>query len=168
MRKTPALTSLAIHVSAIALLLLIASIPKVRDSVTRLPHRVVPLLAPRMRSSGGGGQRNPLPASRGQAPPRAVAKVFVPPMAARIDNPKLPVQQALLEAPEFNIAAPDIGDPLGKPGPLSGGPGGPSGIGIGIGVGIGKGPGPGQGTGAPSYRSLGITEGPKLLHRRGA
>jgi TonB family protein len=164
MRKTPALTSLAIHVSAIALLLLIASIPKVRDSVTRLPDRVVPLLAPRLRAESGGGQRNPLPASRGQAPPRAVTKVFVQPMAVRIDNPKLPVQQALLEAPEFNIAAPDIGDPLGKLGPLSGGPGGPSGIGIGIGVGIGKGPGPGQGTDAPSYRSLGITEEPKLLH----
>jgi TonB family protein len=164
MRKAPALTSLAIHVSAIALLLLIASIPKVRDSVARLPARVVPLLAPRVRSESGGGQRNPLPASRGQAPPRAVTKVWVPPMAMRIDNPKLSVQQALLEAPELNITSPDVGDPLGKLGPLSGGPGGPSGIGIGIGIGIGKGPGPGQGTGAPSYRALGITEEPRLLH----
>src|ERR1035438_10262305 len=93
MRKAPVLTSLAIHVGAILVLLLIASVPSVRDSIGRLPDRVVPLLAPRLlqtvKAKGGGGQRNPLPASRGQAPPRPVARVFVPPMAVRIDDPKL-------------------------------------------------------------------------------
>jgi protein TonB len=163
MRKAPVLTSLAIHVSVILLLLLIASVPSVRDTITRLPDRVVPLLAPRLPSKAlaGGGQRNPLPASRGQAPLRPVTKIFVPPMAVRIEDPKLLVQQAVIEAPEFSTAS-EIGDPMGKIGALSGGPGGPFGIGDGSGIGIGK--GPGSGTGGVSYKSLGITEEPKLLH----
>ena len=166
MRKAPVLTSLAIHIGAIALLLLLASVPTVRDSITHLPSRVVPLLAPRpitqVKAQGGGGQRNPLPASRGQAPPRPVARVFVPPMAVRLENPKLMVQQAMIEAPELNITAPEIGDPLGKAGALSGGPGGPFGIGSGTGLGIGK--GPGNGNAEASYKALGITRRPELLH----
>ncbi len=164
MRKAPVLTSLAIHVGAIFLLLLIASVPSVRDTITRLPDRVVPLLAPRLphaKAQGGGGQRNPLPASRGQAPPRPVTKIFVPPMAVRLENPKLMIQQAIIDAPDFNTVS-QVGDPMGKLGPLSGGPGGPFGIGDGTGLGIGK--GPGNGTGAVSYKSLGITQEPKLLH----
>jgi TonB family protein len=146
------------------LLLLLASLPSVRNNVARLPDRVVPLLAPRLASQvkdqSGGGQRNPLPASRGKTPPRAIAKIFVPPMAARIENPKLAVQQAMVDAPDININVPDIGDPMGKVGPLSGGSGGPFGIGDGTGRSIGK--GPGQGT--VSYSALGITQEPKLLH----
>jgi periplasmic protein TonB len=161
MRRGPVFASVVIHVGAVMLLLLLASIPAVRDTVARLPDRVVPLLAPRVKAtSGGGGQRNPLPASRGKTPPRAVTKIFVPPMAVRIENPKLAVQQAMVDAPDININATDIGDPMGAVGPLSGGPGGPSGIGGGPGPGIGNGPGPG----AISYKDLGITQEPKLLH----
>ncbi|HTB12380.1 MAG TPA: energy transducer TonB [Bryobacteraceae bacterium] len=165
MRKTPILTSLAIHSGAIGLILLLASIPSVRSSISRMPDRVVPLLAPRLtraKAQGGGGQRNPLPASRGQVPPRPVTRVFVPPMAVRLENPKLTVQQAMIEAPDFNIQAPDIGDPLRRIGPLSGGSGGPFGIGDGTGFGIGK--GLGNGNSIVSYKSLGITEQPQLLH----
>lgn len=166
MRKAPVLTSLAIHVGAILLLLLIASVPSVRDSIGRLPSRVVPLLAPRplqpLKAKGGGGQRNLLPASRGQAPPRPVTRVFVPPMAVRLEDPKLAVQQAMIETPDFNINASNIGDPLGKIGALSGGSGGPFGIGDGTGQGIGN--GPGNGTGGVSYKALGITQSPVLLH----
>ena len=165
MRKGPVLTSFAIHAGAIVLLLLLASIPSVRTTVARLPDRVVPLLAPRPASKqGGGGQRNPLPASRGKAPPRSITRVFIPPMAVRLENPKLAIQQAMVEAPEFNIIASEIGDPMGKVGPLSGGPGGPFGIGGGPGSGIGDGPGSGIGNAPVSYRSLGITQEPKLLH----
>ena len=164
MKKGPVLTSLAIHAGAIVLLLLLASIPSVRNTVARLPDRVVPLLAPRLASNnGGGGQRTPLPASRGKAPPKAIARMYVPPIAVRLENPKLIIQQAMLEAPEFNINASEIGDPMGKPGPLSGGPGGPFGIGRGPGSGIGDGPGNGA-NGAVSYKGLGITQEPKLLH----
>ena len=165
MRKAPVLTSLAIHVGVILLLLLLASVPAVRNPIAHLDDRVVPLLAPRLaKSQGGGGQRNPLPAFRGQAPPRAVTKVFVPPMVARMENPKLIVQLAMVEAPEINITAPDIGDPLGKLGPPSGGPGGPWGIGEGLGKSVGDSAGPGQGNKNVSYRALGITQEPKLLH----
>jgi periplasmic protein TonB len=165
MRKGPVIVSVAIHFGAIVLLLLLASIPSVRDSVSRLPDRVVPLFAPRLAhqlksQAAGGGQRNPLPASRGKIPPRVVTRVFVPPMAVRMENPKLAVPQAMVDAPEINIDAADIGDPMGKIGPLSGGPGGPSGIGDGTGRSIGNGAGPG----GISYKALGITQEPELLH----
>jgi periplasmic protein TonB len=160
MRRGPVFASVVIHVGAVMLLLLLASIPAVRDTVARLPDRVVPLFAPRAKAESGGGQRNPLPASRGKIPPRAVTKIFVPPMAVRLENPKLAVQQAMVDAPDININATDIGDPMGALGPLSGGPGGPSGIGGGRGPGIGNGPGPE----AISYKALGITQEPKLLH----
>jgi protein TonB len=167
MRKAPVLTSLAIHVGAICLLLLLASIPRVADAVKRLPEHIA-LLAPRPAAhEGGGGQRNPLPASRGQAPPKAMTRVYVPPMAVRPENAKLQVQQAMLEAPEIQITAADIGDPLGKIGAPSGGPG-LNGIGAGPGGGgIGNDKGPGQGSpkGMPSYSSLGITQGPVVLHQ---
>lgn len=165
MRRGPVFTSVVIHVGAVMLLLLLASIPVVRDTVARLPDRVVPLLAPRLASQvkaqSGGGQRNPLPASRGKTPPRAVAKIFVPPMAVRIENPKLAVQQSMVDAPDLAVNTSDIGDPLGELGPLSGGPGGPFGIGGGTGPGIGNGRGQGS---TPSYKSIGITQEPKLLH----
>ena len=164
MRKTPVLTSVAVHVGAVLLLLLLGSLPPVQRTLARLPDRVVPLLAPRpalrLKADSGGGQRSPLPASRGHAPSRPVTRIFVPPMAVRIENPQLAVPQAMLDAPEITTAA--VGDPLGKLGPLSGGPGGPFGIGGGIGPGIGNGPGPGQGI--ASYKDLGITEEPRLLH----
>lgn len=166
MRKAPVLTSLAIHAAAIFLLLLLSSVPSIRNAVTR-PDRVIPLLAPRplthRKAESGGGQRSPLPASRGQAPPRPVTRVFVPPMAVRLEDPKLMVPQAIVDAPEINIVAKETGDPLGKIGPLSGGPGGPFGIGDGTGMGIGKGSGNGSNAGI-SYKALGITEGPELLH----
>jgi len=87
-------------------------------------------------------------------------------MAVRIEHPQLPVAQAMLEAPEINISAPQIGDPLGQIGPPSGGPGGPLGIGSGLGPGIGNSAGPGQGnhSGPISYKLLGITQEPKLIH----
>jgi protein TonB len=165
MRKGPVVASVAVHFGAIVLLLLIASIPSVRTAVARVPDRMVPLFAPRLApqvksQAAGGGQRNPLPASRGKIPPRAVTKIFVPPMAVRMENPKLAVQQAMVEAPDININAADIGDPMGKVGPLSGGPGGPFGIGEGTGRSIGS----GLGQGGISYKALGITQEPKLLH----
>jgi periplasmic protein TonB len=166
MRKTPVVLSLAIHAGAIFLALLVASIPSVRNTLARLPDRVVPLIAPRpvslVKAKGGGGQRNPLPASRGQIPPRPVTRIFVPPMVERLEDPKLKVQQAMIEAPDFNVSAVEVGDPLGKLGPLSGGPGGPFGIGDGTGLGIGK--GSGNSNGGISYKALGITEEPRLLH----
>ncbi len=166
MRKSPLAVSLAIHVGAIGLLFVLASIPPAREAARHLPDRFV-LLAPRLAArEGGGGEHRPLPPSRGQTPPRAVTKIFVPPMATRAEHPQLPVVQAMLDAPEINISASQIGDPLGEAGPLSGGPGGRWGIGEGDGTGIGPGTGPGQGTvfTAASYKELGITQQPKLIH----
>jgi periplasmic protein TonB len=168
MRKSPLLASLAIHVGVIGLLLFIASLPPVVRVMEKLPDHIT-LFAPRRLSrtqDGGGGQRSPLDASKGQAPPKAVTRVFVPPSPLRPDQPKLPVVQALLEAPDVNIQASQIGDPLGKPGPLSAGPGGPLGIGDGKCCGIGSGDGSKQGgTRPPDYKALGITTYPRILHQ---
>ena len=160
------LTSLALHVGAIAILLIVASLPVVRTFLPPIPSSAVhPLLpAPYFRQQGGGGQRNPLPASKGQAPPKAIAKVFIPPMVERLEAPKLPVLQGLLETPEINVNMQVTGDPLGAIGPPSGGPGF---LGIGDGgpggIGNDKGPRLGGFTSNP-VRVAGITQQPKLLH----
>jgi len=98
------------------------------------------LRARKAPAEGGGGQRMPLPASRGMAPPVA-HRVFVPPMIPQNEDPKLVMQPALLDAPAMNIQASQYGDPLGKFGIPSGGPGGPGGIGSGGCCGIGPGDG---------------------------
>ena len=123
MRKAPVLTSLAIHMGAIALLLLSrpcrgSGSPSPGCRTERCPCS--PHVLQPMKAKGGGGQRNPLPASSGQAPPRPVTRVFVPPMAVRLEDPKLAVQQAMIEAPDININASNIGDPLGKVGACRG------------------------------------------------
>ncbi len=98
--------------------------------------RIQPLFAPRVsKQQGGGGGRSTLPAPRGRAPVPVLRRIFVTP-AIQNQPAKLPIQQALLEAPEFNIAAPQIGDPAALGAWPSGGPGGPFGIGDGPGTGL--------------------------------
>lgn len=142
MRKESLVVSICLHtLAAIAGLWLGTRIPA--RSLHPEPARIsVPLHAPRdlltrkYSVSGGGGQRMPLPASRGMAPP-AARRVFVPPMILENENPKLVMQPALLEAPAINIQASQYGDPSSKAGGNSGGPGGPTGIGPGCCGGIG-------------------------------
>lgn len=164
MRNPAAMTSAALHVGAVILLFSLTFQPPV---LTRALERVH-LLAPpptwsRPVKDNGGGQRETLPASRGRPPKMADRKVWVPPMVVRNEDPKLIVEQALLEAPSIDIQSPVIGDPLGKSGARSGGPGGPYGIGDGPGIGIGPGPGPGVG-GPPVRASVRITKGPQVLY----
>src|SRR5437016_2849938 len=123
MRKAPVLVSMVLHIGAVLLLLLITFQPPGSLVPSAVRREFTRLTAPRFKAQGGGGQRDPLPASRGAAPPRAVTKVFIAPMIVRNDNPRLAVQTALLEAPEYNIPAAVIGDPLGKLGAPSGGSG---------------------------------------------
>jgi len=116
------------------------------------------------KHEGGGGQRQPMPASRGHAPEMVARKVWVPPMVVRNEAPKLVVLSALTESPEFNISAPQMGDPMGKLGLLSGGPGGPVGIGSGGPGGIG----PGDGSRLGSHLSgppVRVTRDPQLIYK---
>jgi periplasmic protein TonB len=120
-----------------------------------------------LQKTGGGGQRQPIPAKKGRAPEAVARKVWVPPMVTRNDTPKLVVIAALAETPEYNISAPQIGDPLGRLGLPSGGIGGPGGIGDGGRDGIGPGDGSRQGGVHPpptAYTGK-LTRDPLLLYK---
>jgi TonB family protein len=166
MRKPAAAISLAIHVIA-AILLFCITFP---EAAPRVMPAVVHIFTPRLdhpfKKDGGGGQRQPLPPRRGEAPKVVAPRVFVPPMVTRMKSPKLVVLAALTEMPEYNITAPQIGDPLGASGLLSGGPGGPVGIGTGPGGGIGPGGGSRQGGARPTDVYTGkLTRSPELIYK---
>jgi len=134
------------------------------------PIANVPILfrAPRLVTTkpGGGGDRSPLPANRGRAPEVHLRRIFIPPVAViRNENPKLIVEQALLNAPEINISAENIGDPLGTGRMPSGGPGGPFGFGDGPGPGIGKDGGPGVGDGGRGKPPVRLSRQPQLIYK---
>ncbi len=97
---------------------------------------------------GGGGLRDPLPASKGKLPKLSTEQLVPPTPKPPVDNPKLPAEPSVMvlaQLPKLNL--PNYGDPLGKVGPLSAGPGSGGGIGSGIGHGVGSGRGPGVGPG---------------------
>ncbi len=167
MRKPAAAASVAFHGAAILLLLSLHFYPPQAPG-PRAEIRFIPLsVPPRMIAhNGGGGQQQPLPASRGQAPKPVPRQFTIPPMLVRNTSPKLPIETALLEAPDVNIVSPDIGDPTGRIGVPSGGPGGPLGIGnLGSG-GLGDGPGgPRQGNGKPAPSTLKLTRAPQVIYK---
>jgi TonB family protein len=128
----------------------------------------------RLSGGGGGGDRSPMPASRGRAPKFAL-KQFTPPTAvvANLD-PKLTMDPTLIGPPDVqppNVNIAQYGDPLGKIGPASNGPGSGGGIGsgkgggIGSGVGGGLGPGEGGGVGGGVFRVGGGVTAPALLSK---
>jgi TonB family protein len=138
-----------------------------------------PKLAPKhdtMAGGGGGGDRSPLPATRGQRPKFAL-KQFTPPQQA-IANPnaRMTIEPTLIGPPELNAVLPNNnmnqrGDPLAKLGPPSNGPGSGGGIGngkgggIGSGDGAGLGPGAGGGIGGGVFRVGGDVSAPSLLYK---
>jgi protein TonB len=166
MRKPAAAGSVAFHGAAILVLLSLHFYPPgppkpfVDRFVTiSLPPRVV-------AKSGGGGQRQPLPASLGQPPKPAPREFTIPPSMVLNTSPKLPLQTALLEAPDISIDSPDVGDPTGRIGVPSGGPGGPWGFGDGGTRGIGKGPGgPRQGTEGSMQSVVKLTRQPQVIYK---
>jgi len=117
------------------------------DITTISPY--LPKLAPAAKKAGGGGgQRGPTPAVRGQAPKFDWTQ-FSKPLAKPPVNPKLAITPTLLGNPDLkvpNITAQNYGDPLSKI--LDGDSlGNGSGNGIGSGDGAGLGPGHGYNTG---------------------
>jgi len=104
-----------------------------------------------MGGGGGGGDRSPLPASKGRLPKQALRQ-FTPPMAELANsNPKLTMEPSIIVPPDVtlpNVNMSQYGDPLGRLGPASNGPGSGGGIGSGHGTGVGRGDGPGVGLGS--------------------
>jgi len=168
--KRSALLSALIHATAIVLILLLAA-SKHSPLTDLLPVRETPVYLPvriHIRGlAGGGGQRSPLPPSKGQ-PPKAAPRVFTPPLMMVQDR------RPLIEMPPTVLAMdtqiPTLNLPIGSPSGVTGAPSGGSGIG-GIGRGgpggIGDKEGPGGGDGPEGFiglRGKNVTQ-PVLISR---
>ena len=88
---------------------------------------VAPDIAPYVSKAprpGGGGDRSPLPASKGRLP-KLAPRQFTPPMAVvNNPNPKLIMEPTLVFPPDANLPNVNMaqyGDPLGRLGPPSSG-----------------------------------------------
>ncbi len=135
-----------------------------------------PLLLPgRSEGGGGGGKRQPGPASRGVLP-RGADKQFVPPDPEPPKNPDPTlVVESTIVAPQLAVLRSmdlfKIGDPNGIVGPPSSGPGTGGGIGNGNGHGDGDGYGPGAIKGTDggccegAYRVTGGVTAPVIEYR---
>jgi protein TonB len=162
MRKPAAMVSAAIHIVVVLLLLVVTvHAPGVKAHVEHV-HLLAPL-RPYLKQ-GGGGQNNPLPPMRGRAPTAVAQRIFVPPMIVRNENPKLPMVPALLETPEINIDADQFGDPLGRAGIVSGGPGHFGGFGPGDHGGVGPGDGARVGSIKPAVAPK-ITRNAQVIYK---
>ena len=142
---TAGISSILIHVTAVALVLFVGSFKPVQMAMKEF----VPLFAPDLKplqpkpkpeqSKGGGGSPQQLAATKGELP-RIAPRQFTPPIRT-VEDPRLVVNPTILAPDLPNISAQNYGDPLGRLGIPS------AGNGIGAGIGPGKGPGVGAGNG---------------------
>jgi len=109
---------------------------------------------------GGGGQRTPLPPSKGEPPPMAPTPQLVSMNPSNIPDPVLPVSPTIVGPVSPPPPPAPIGDPTGKKGEFSGGPGAGGGIGTSKGQGVGDGDGPGGGPGGRGKRGGGDAGSP--------
>jgi periplasmic protein TonB len=159
-RQASTVLSVAIHVTAAALLLTVTTNPggilPARARTNELTTLIAPYLSqhkvdvPSHGGGGGGGKNSVLHASRGDLP-KAAPRQFTPPAVVPENlQPKLIMEPTIVVAstaplPVLHIGQP--GDPLAPPGPPSDGKGTGGGIGNGKGTGVGDGNGLGYGPG---------------------
>ena len=154
-QKKSFVVSTGFQVLVVAAAFWVFSIPAVQKTMLRGAAVFLPDLAPAdvkiNKGGGGGGNRSPLPASKG-ALPKVAPRQFTPPSAViQNPNPKLTMDPTILAPPEVqmpNVNMSQYGDPLAKLGPPSNGPGYGGGIGSGHGGGVGPGGGGGYGPGS--------------------
>ena len=145
----------------VALLILVPLFPRLSQPSVQATANFVPLEISHyqplfhakpgkaLHGGGGGGERNPVPPTRGRLPKFSMTQ-FAPPMAKIIPHPTLPVEATVLGPPNVklpNPPLPNYGDPLAKLVTPSGGPGDGGGIGTGGSGGVGSGQGGGVGPG---------------------
>jgi periplasmic protein TonB len=154
-QKKSFLMSTGVQVAAVILIFTALSSKTVQKRIQQVVPLILPEDAPLPKPSihaggGGGGDRSPLPASKGRLP-KPAPRQFVPPSAVIVNpQPKLTMEASILAPPDAvlpNINLPNYGDPLGKLGPASNGTGSGGGIGSGKGGGVGSGSGGGAGPG---------------------
>jgi TonB family protein len=171
------------QVLAVAAVFLAFQTKPVQDAAKSVASLVMPVdtappIAPvkkdTMHGGGGGGDRSPLPASKGRLP-KAAPRQFTPPSAViNNPNPKLAMEPTILAPPDVqmpNVNMAQYGDPLARIGPPSNGTGSGGGIGSGKGGGVGSGdgggfgPGSGGGIGGGAFRVGGGVSAPVVLHK---
>jgi TonB family protein len=184
-QKKSFMMSTGFQVLCAVLLFTVASSKAVQDKVKEYvpliapidlaPPEVAPVKPKTMQGGGGGGDRSPLPASKGRLPKQSLRQ-FTPPMAVVNNlNPKLMMEPSIIVPPDVKLpdcpSCLNYGDPLAKIGPLSNGPGSGGGIGSGSGGGVGSGkgggfgPGEGGGVGGGAFRVGGGVTAPSLLFK---
>jgi TonB family protein len=177
--------SVGLHVLFVVLAAVLGTSKTVQHAVKSTVSLVAPIdLAPwtpqaapkkqAMGGGGGGGDNSPLPASKGRLP-RVSPRQFVPPMAVvNNPNPKLLMEPTIIAQSDVQLPNVDMkvwGDPFGRIGPASNGPGSGGGIGSGSGGGVGSGEGPGfgpgkgGGVGGGVYRIGGGVSSPQLVYK---
>jgi TonB family protein len=175
--------SVALQTGVVVLILALGVTKAVQDKVHQSVSLIMPVeLSPyepkapqssnKMTGGGGGGDRSPLPPSKGKLPKFAL-KQFTPPAAVTANaNPKLMMDPSIIAPPDLrlpNVNMDRYGDPLAKLGTPSNGPGSGGGIGSGSGGGVGSGkgggfgPGEGGGVGGGVYRVGGGVSAPALI-----
>jgi len=185
-RGKGALGSTAVHIVALALIIVgtivakraVQEIVKPKETVELIAPSDLPALQPSKTISGGGGgggDRDKLQASQGRLPKQSMQQFTPPVVVVRNENPKLPMEPTVVIPPQVHIAQPDmpnLGDPLSHM-PASvpsngtgsgGGIGSGSGGGVGSGSGPGFGPGHGGGTGGGAFRVGGGVSAPKAIY----
>jgi periplasmic protein TonB len=178
-QKKSFMMSFGFQICLVIFVVLALSTKPVQKAVKQVAEIIMPLdVAPvdmkQMHGGGGGGDRSPIPASKGKLP-KPAPRQFVPPTAV-INNtaPKLAMDASILAPPDANlpqINMPNYGDPLGKLGPASNGTGSGGGIGSGHGGGVGSGngggvgPGSGGGFGDGVYRAGNGVSQPSLISK---
>jgi len=133
------------------------------------PPDPAPIALRHQTTAGGGGMRDPRPASQGDLARRATHVFVAPTPYTRDDPPRIAIEPALLGEPAprtFDFA--QLGIPTAVPGPPSGGPGRNGGIGAGDkgGAGDGQGPLPGaENGGLDAAGKLARLTAPVLLYK---
>jgi TonB family protein len=184
-QKKSFMMSTGFQVCFVALILVIGTNKAVQETIKQSPifftpveidpfQPKAPVKKQAMGGGGGGGDRSPLPASKGKLPKQSLRQ-FTPPMAVvNNPNPRLTMEPSIIVPPDVqlpNVNMAQYGDPLGKIGPPSNGPGSGGGIGSGSGGGVGSGkgggfgPGEGGGVGGGVFRVGGGVTAPSLLHK---
>jgi TonB family protein len=154
--------SLLIHLFVLTALLLPFALRQINHPI-RVPQKLfdlTPLMftaqvvhgrSAETHGGGSGGNRSPLPVSRGALPHFSRVQFTPPQVTFPKIEPLLPVPATLLGPPELQLPAMKLdmpfGDPLAEAGPPSQGPGAGGGIGNNNGTGVGTGTGPGYGPG---------------------
>jgi periplasmic protein TonB len=148
------LASLFVHAMALALVLWLATwIPdRPNNPGPRVSHAInvgpISFLPQEPGGHGGGGTRDPLPASRGALPALTLADQLTPPEVVPLNpDPKLPEPPSVMALSEVKLPhLAQFGDPLSAvQGPPSNGPGSGGGIGSNCCGGVGPSSGPGFG-----------------------